>query len=143
MSVRHYPDIQQEWVTRGIERKEWQQRFEQAAADSYAYAQQLLAAEAAIAVKDEALNRALQQLNTSPFAYGVVKAATDITIDLSALDKYVAEKTRPLEDALQKALLPIAAWKLTDKSNPYKEIGPDLRQGFTDAHDAIMHVLSK
>lgn len=53
------------------------------------------------------------------------------------------EKVMALADALQSALLPIAAWKLTDESEPYKEVGPDLRKGFLDAHDAIMDALAK
>jgi len=53
------------------------------------------------------------------------------------------EVRRPLVEALRKALLPMAVWKLTDESEQYKEIGPDLRKGFLEAHDAIMAALAK
>lgn len=48
-----------------------------------------------------------------------------------------------LVEAAQNALLAIAAWKLTDDQQPYKEIGPDLRGAFRKAHDELLDALPK
>lgn len=60
----------------------------------------------------------------------------------SALN-YIAEVRKPLVDALEKALLPIAVLKLTDSEKPYAEISPELRSSLLTAHDSIMDALAK
>jgi len=77
--------------------REWQQRFEQAAADSYAYAQQLLASQAAIAELQKAREAWAKNEITDIELQAAFKALN--TIDLSALDKHDAEvRSKALND---------------------------------------------
>lgn len=53
----------------------------------------------------------------------------------------VEEQYDALHDAAKKALIPIAAWKITDDQQPYVDICPELRRAFRDAHSALLQVL--
>jgi hypothetical protein len=115
-------DKAEQQITSEQERSdEWKCRYEQAQSDSYDCFQRLVAAQAAMAEIYHCVNQH----------------------DLSALDKHDTELRKPMVDALELALIPIAAWKLTDTEKPYVEIGPDLRHHLLKAHDAIMVALAK
>ena len=54
-------------------------------------------------------------------------------------DRQLAEK---MAEALEKALIPIACFQITDKQRPYTEIGPDMRTALNGAHDSIVEALA-
>jgi hypothetical protein len=45
--------------------------------------------------------------------------------------------------AAQEALLALAAWKLTDEQEQYREVGPGLRKQFNKAHDLLFAALPR